>query len=237
MRKITLLLACILVCGLLRAEDEVIMLSQFSVSAEKKENTPPVTIRRTGDFLLLQVQMVNDTRDPEKRRDEIYETIRGIIVAASEVQNLEVSTREMVLNLQNHQVRLEDGSAKQDTSTVELLFRLPLTASDDVAALTSKLRTFSERVKVSGRTEVFPGEIGISVKNPERFRYEVIAKVAEDVRKLKGLFGDGFDILVKGLDQRLQWRRASISELELYLPYSYEVLPSRSIPMVVRESE
>ena len=208
------------------------MLSPFMV-ASAKDSSPPITIRKTGDYLLLQVQMENDTRDPDKRRIEMYDTVKGILAASREVPTLEISTREMVLTVQNYQVRLDDRQDKADTSSVELLFRLPLSAADDVAELTTKLRQFSRRVQVVGRTEVMPGEIGISVKNPERFRYELVGRIADDVKKLKQLFGDNFEILVKGLDQRLQWRRASVSELELYLPYSYEVIPNKAVPLVV----
>lgn len=211
--------------------DEVIVLSPFEVTVA--ERIPPITIRKTADFLLLQVQVVNDTRDPEKRRAEIYDTVRGIIAAAAQVKSLEISTREMTLNLQNFQVRLQENTSKADTSSVELLLRLPLTPADDVAAFTAQLRQFSSRVQVVGRSEVFPGEIGISVKTPERFRYEVVGHIAEDVTKVRQLFGASFDVMVKGLDQRLQWRRVSVSELEIYLPYSYETLPNKALPLIM----
>ncbi len=211
--------------------DDVVILSPFVVA--DYESVPPITVRKTADFLLLQVEVINDTRDPDKRRAEIYDTVRGIIAAATQVPALEVSTREMVLTAQNFQVRLEEHTSKADTSSVELLLRLPLKPADDVAALTARLRQFSGRVQVVGRSEVFPGEIGISVKTPERFRHEVIARIAEDVAKLREQFGGSFDIVVKGLDQRLKWRRASVSELELYLPYSYDVLPNKALPMVM----
>ncbi len=216
--------------------DEVVILSPFEVTAAE-ERIPPVTIRKTADFLLLQVRIVNDTRDPEKRRIELYDTVKGIVATAAEVKSLEISTREMVLNLQNYQVRLAEESGKADTSSVELLFRLPLSATDDVGALTAQLRAFSARVQVVGRSEVFPGEIGISVKTPERFRYELVGHIAEDVQKMKQLFAGSFEILVKGLDQRMAWRRVSVSELELYLPYSYDLLPAKVIPMVVRTED
>lgn len=214
--------------------DEVVILAPFEV-ASAKDSIPPITIRKVADFLLLQVELVNDTRDADKRRDELYETVKGIIGAASRVKSLEISTREMTLSLQNYQVRLDGKTDKADTSTVELLFKVPLGPNDDVVALTAQLRQFSRQVKVVGRTEIFPGEIGISVKTPERFRYEVVEQIAGDVQKMKQLFGASFDILVKGLDQRLHWRRASVSELELYLPYSYDVLPAKGVPFVVRE--
>jgi hypothetical protein len=227
-----LLLAAAVVRG---QDNDVVILSPFVVSTAS-ESIPPITLRKTADFLLLQVQITNDTRDEAKRRDEIYQTVKGIISDAAKVPALEITTREMVLTLQNYQVRLEESSSKADTSSVELLFRLPLKPADDVGALTTQLRQFSKRAVVTGRTEVFPGEIGISVRTPERFRYELIGQIAQDVKKLKELFGDSFDLLVKGLDQRLKWRRASVSELELYLPYSYEVLPSKTLPFVMHES-
>lgn len=231
--KRLLLLALLLGVSSLRAQsDEVIVLSPFEVT--RTESLPPITIRKTADFLLLQVQVVNDTRDADKRREEIYGTIKGIVAAAAKVKSLEISTREMTLTLQNYQVRLDEHSNKADTSTVELLFRLPLTPTDDVAALTAQLRAFTGQVQVVGRSEVFPAEIGISVKTPERFRYEVIGHIAEDVGKVRQLFNGSFELLVKGLDQRLQWRRVSISELEIYLPYSYDVLPNKALPLVVQ---
>lgn len=233
MKRLLLLLALLLGVSSLRAQsDEVIVLSPFEVT--QTESLPPITIRKTADFLLLQVQVVNDTRDADKRREEIYGTIKGIVAAAAKVKSLEISTREMTLTLQNYQVRLDEHSNKADTSTVELLFRLPLTPTDDVAALTAQLRAFTGQVQVVGRSEVFPGEIGISVKTPERFRYEVIGHIAEDVGKVRQLFNGSFELLVKGLDQRLQWRRVSISELEIYLPYSYDVLPNKALPLVVQ---
>ncbi|MBK8478750.1 MAG: hypothetical protein IPL39_21450 [Opitutaceae bacterium] len=229
-----IIIAALVLCSALAKgqSDEVVILSPFEVVGPS-DRIPPVTIRKTADFLLLQVEIVNDTRDPERRRVEIYDTVKGVIAAATQVKALEISTREMGLNLQNYQVRLEEKAGKADTSSVELVFRLPLAASDDVAALTAQLRQFSTRVQMVGRSEVLPGEIGISVKAPERFRYELIGHVADDVQKMKQLFGGSFEILVKGLDQRLQWRRVSVSELELYLPYSYDVLPNKGIPMLV----
>lgn len=229
-----LLFTALLLCtAVARAQDdEVIVLSPFVVSCSE-ERIPPVTIRKTADFILLQVRILNDTRDPEKRRDEIYETVKGIVTAASQIKALEISTREMALNLQNYQVRLDEDSGKADTSSVELLFRLPLKPADDVGALTRQLRDFCSKVRVVGRSEIFPGEIGISVKTPERYRYELVGQIAADVKKTKELFGGSFEILVKGLDQRLRWRRVSVSELELYLPYSFDMLPNKTIPMMV----
>jgi len=54
---------------------------------------------------------------------------------------------------------------------------------------------------------------------------------------MKDLFGDSFEIVVKGLDQRLEWKRKSVSELEFYLPYAYEVFPIKGGTMVMNEKD
>jgi hypothetical protein len=236
MRTLTLLAIITLSLSVrLFADEEVVLLSPFVVASATDKGYPPITVKKTGDYLLLDIQLTNDTRDPERRRAEVYDTIKSILQASTDIPKMEISTAEMVLNTQNYQVRLQDAQAKADTSTVELYLKLPLTASDDVGALTNRLRQFAQKIRIVGRTEVFAGEIGISVKNPERFRYEVISKVAEDVKKMKELFGDSFEIVVKGLDQRLKWQRSSISELEFYIPYTYEVFPVKGSKMLMND--
>ncbi|HZP61168.1 MAG TPA: hypothetical protein VFB27_12665 [Opitutaceae bacterium] len=220
----------------LHAGDEVIVLDQFSVSSgSSAREIPPITVRKPGDFLLLQIQLTNDTRDPDKRRAELYDTIKTILNASAAIEKMEISSVDMILNGQNYQINLQDAQSKSDTSTAELYLKLPLSSTDDVGALTGRLHKFAREIKVVGRTEIFPGEIGISVKNPEKFRTEVIAKVAEDVKKMRELFGDSFEIVVKGLDQRLRWQRVSVSELEFYIPYSYEVFPNRGSKMLIND--
>jgi hypothetical protein len=82
-------------------------------------------------------------------------------------------------------------------------------------------------IRGDGRTEIFTGNLGLSIRNPEKYRYEVVQAVAEDVKKLREAFGDTFEIVVSGLDARLKWERSSVSEIELFLPYRYEVFPSK----------
>jgi hypothetical protein len=228
MMRILVAFALFIFAGALFAQDEVIILSPFEVAAAGERGSPPITVRKTGDFLLLQIQLMNDTRDPEKRRAELYDTIKAILTVSSAIPKMEVASAEMVLNERNYQVELDDTHGKSDSSSVALYLKLPLAATDDVGGLSNRLRLFAQEIRIVGRTEVFAGEIGISVRNPERFRYEVIGKIAEDVRKMRDLFGDSFEIVVTGLDQRLKWNRSSVSELEFYVPYSYEVFPVRA---------
>ncbi|MFT3869378.1 MAG: hypothetical protein QM715_13070 [Nibricoccus sp.] len=227
MIKYLLPLVILLFCGVASAQDEMIVLSPFTVSSDKASTKPPVVLRKRADFLLLEITLANDTREEERRRDEVYATLHGMVTSIPANSKIELFTQEFALTSSNFQIPLVDVESKRDASNATLYAKVPLADGDDAGMLSEKLRTFVRSVKVQGRTEIFTGDIGLSIKNPEKYRYEVIQAIAADVRKLREAFGDTFEITVKGLDARLQWQRTSISDVELYLPFKYELYPVR----------
>jgi len=225
MRKYTLLLLFLGLCGAALAQDEAIVLSPFTVSSDKASTKPPVVLRRRADFLLLQITIVNDTREEEKRRDEVYATLRGMIAGIPADSKIELFTEEFTLTATHFQIPLVDVADKRDASNVTLFAKVPLAEGDDAGVLAERLRRFVRSVKVEGRTEVFTGDIGLIIMIPEKYRYVVVEAIAADVKKLRAAFGDTFEIVVKGLDERLQWQRAGVAEVELFLPFKYELFP------------
>lgn len=225
MRYIRLALIFLAVAPVAPAQDEVIVLSPFVVSAAGETGKPPIVVKKRGDFLLLQISLVNDTREPERRRDEVYTTLATMVRNIPKGSRIELFTEEFTLSTSHFQIPLVDVAQKRDTSTVTLYAKIPLSESDDVGQLGDALRKFVRSIKPDGRTEVFSGDLGLSIRNPEKYRYEVIDAIAADVKRLRSAFGDGFEIVVRGLDSRLQWQRSSVSEVELYLPFTYEVFP------------
>jgi hypothetical protein len=216
----------------LKAQDETIVLSPFLVSSDKASTKPPVVLKRRADFLLLQITVVNDTREEEKRRDEVYATLRGMVSSIPSGSKIELFTEEFTLSATHFQIPLVDVADKRDASNVTLFAKVPLSDGDDAGTLAETLRSFVRSVKVQGRTEVFSGDIGLSIKNPEKYRYEVVQAIAADVKRIREAFGDSFEITVKGLDARLEWQRSSVSEVELFLPFKYEIFPVRAQKVV-----
>ncbi len=222
-------------CASAHASDEVLVLSPFEISSARATEKPPIVIKKRADFLLLEITLVNDTREPERRRDEVYSTLKAMVAQVPAAARIELFTEEFTLTAQNYQIPLAEAQDKRDTSRVTLYAKIPLADSDDVGALSATLRGYVRSIKGDGRTEVFTGDLGLSIKNPERYRYEVVQAIANDVKRLREMFGDGFEITVKGLDARLKWERASISEVELFLPFSYDVFPIKGGKIAVNE--
>ncbi len=232
MPRLHLLVLSLALAATAAAQDEVIMLSPFEVSSVRASEKPPIVIKKRADFLLLQISLINDTRDEQQRRDEVYATLRSMVGGVPAGSKIELFTSEFTLSAGHYQIPLTDVATKRDASSVTLYAKVPLSGSDDVGALAEVLRAYVRGIRGAGRTEIFSGDLGLSIRNPEKYRYEVIQAIAADVKRLRETFGDGFEILVKGLDTRLKWERASVSEVDLFLPFSYEVFPARANAVV-----
>lgn len=191
--------------------------------------SPALALRRTADFVVLQVKVTGDTRDPAKRREEIYAMIRGAIVVAQK-SGVELATGETIvepLTLANYQsLILSDDDDRDDTQAASFLIKSALTQGGDAKAALERIARFVREVPNVGRAEMkTEGELTLSVVNPEQYRGQIVALVAADATGSAGKFGDAYRVQVQGLDRRVQWGRASLSEVFLYLPVSYTIVP------------
>ncbi len=205
---------------------------EIVVTARSAEEARPGTyLRRTGDFILLNVHVVNDTREKEGRKREIYETLRGALASARKDGSIELSVIDagmvIPLRVDSATVTLADG-ARPDTSvtTISVKTRIPAKAADG-QALISKLKDFVSVIKPVGRTQLEPdGDVDISIVGPEQYRAEIVARFAEDTRKVTAALGAEYRVVVQGIDRPVEWNRLGLLDLALYVPYSYVVLPS-----------
>jgi hypothetical protein len=63
------------------------------------------------------------------------------------------------------------------------------------------------------------------VVNPEQYRSAIIDLVARDTAATSAKFGAGYGVEVTGLDKPVQWKRASLTEVQLFLPSNSTTRP------------
>ncbi len=225
MRTVTVaVLAWCLACGIAFGQDEVFMMDDCHASVMIDiDYDPPIALRKTGDFLVLRVKVENDSRDPEARKREMDETLLRLVKAAGLTGRFELHSGEYALTPKNHGLALSEDGSRPDTSYAHLFIKVPLAAEDDVPKLTQELQEFVTAAEVSGRTQLSPGKVGLSVVNPEQYRYELLELIAKDISRLSEIFGGAYGFEVKGLDRRLGVRRVSVTQVELYLKYSFSM--------------
>lgn len=210
------------------AAEEIVVTGIRSSESEM----PGTFLRKTGDFLLLQVEVSNDTREEKGRRDEIYATLRTALAAANRDPAIELSVVDenglvLPLKVDSATVVLRAGN-RPDTSATRISVKtaIPETGANG-QALISKLKDFVSDIKVNGRTTLDPdGDVDISVVAPHRYRDEIIRLYAEDAKKITSALGEDYKVVTTGIDRPVEWVRMGLLELALYVPYKFDVVPS-----------
>lgn len=212
-----------------QALDEIVVTGS---KVDSGQHLPGTFLRKTGDFLLLQVEVRNDTREAEARKEEIYATLRNALAAARRAGDIELSIideDEMVfpLKVDSATVVLRPGD-RPDTSVTRISVKTPIPkAGADGQQLISKLKDFVAAVKATGRTTLSAqGDVVISVVAPHSYRDEIIALYAADAKKVASALGDEYKVVTRGIDRPVRWVRMGLLELALFVPYRYDVLPS-----------
>ncbi len=228
--RILLIIACLIfVAADTYAQDlEEIVVTGSRVGS----SVPGKHLKRPADYLLLRVQIVNDSRDADQREDEIHKTLLAALSTASRNDRIELSSVTdsgfvLPLTKANYQIELDQGQ-RPDTSQAYFRAKSAVPDSlDDGEALVLELKRFVSELKMVGRTEVLvDGDVEISIVNPGQYRAEAIRLFAEDVKDVTGSLGDDYRVIVNGIDKPIEWARAGSLSVAIYIPYEYMVVPT-----------
>ncbi|MEN3746966.1 TonB-dependent receptor [Sphingomonas sp. HF-S3] len=187
-------------------------------------------LRRTADFAVQQVIVISDTVNEEEARKEVYAMTRGAIGLAG-TSGVQLASGEVVVealtpaNYTNLDIG-DDEDDEDDGQAVKFLVKVPLAPGIDARTALSRIEKFLKAVPAVGRAQIKPySELTLSVVNPEQYRTAIIDLIARDTSATSARFGQGYGVEVSGLDRPIQWKRASLTEVHLFLPSSSTVRP------------
>ena len=230
-KRIAVLTLALLGSGAAIAQES---LEEVVVTGSRAEGAaiPGTSLKRPGDFILLMVEVSNDSRDEKTRKSEITETLRALLAAASRDKSIELSVigdnnLVLPLRLDSATLRMVNGK-KADTSEamISVKTRIPATPGNS-SALVAKLRDFVTSIKPVGRTFIDEdGDFEISLVRPSQYRDRVIELFAADVKKVTAALGPDYKVVVNGIDKPIEWVRDGMLEVTIFVPYSYDVLPA-----------
>jgi hypothetical protein len=213
-----------------RGSSEVIVTGIRREADDFDESRPAVGLRRTADFAVLSVTVSGDTRDADKRRDEIYAMIKSALDAAARNQ-VELATSDdgivFPLTLANYRdLGLRSGN-RPDTGEVTILVKTRLGSGTDGAGALQRIERFVKAVPAVGRAEMkATGDLTLSVVAPDQYREAILDLVAADARRVSGKLGAGYGVEIKGLDRPVEWSRGGPTDVFLYVPYNMVVRPA-----------
>jgi hypothetical protein len=189
--------------------------------------TPAVGLKKVADFAIQPVTVTGDTRDSDQRHEEIYQTIRRAIELAGSY-GVQLAFGDVVvepLTLANYRDLTLGTDNRPDTNKVELLVKAPLTGADAKEA-TARIDRFLKAIKPIGRALIAPtDDLSLSVVAPDQYRPEIGRIIAADAAAMAAKFGPDYAVEVRGLNRPVDWTRASLTEVFLYIPYELVIRP------------
>lgn len=189
---------------------------------------PIINLKRTADYSVQVVRIVGDTRETAPRRAEIYAMIEKAIGLAA-THGVELATGDYIvepLTLANYKNLPLMNAGRSDTDQVTFLVKAKLVPGMDAKTALERITNYIKAVPAVGRAEMLPiGGLTLSVVSPDQYRTQIVDLIAADAKAMAAKFGPDYGVEVTGLDRPVEWARASLTEVFLYLPSTYTVRP------------
>lgn len=242
MRKLWIAAALLLAGSPAAAQDDSASVADLSsaeviVTAARRQadgyddRVPVIGLRRLADFAVQEVAIVGDTREAAKRNAEIYAMLKNAIELAQRRGGIELATGELIvepLTLANYKDLLLGSDGRPDTGRASFLVKVRLTDGATAKAAVERIAAFIKDVPTVGRAEIKEtDDLTLSIVKPDQYRGAVADLVAADARDMTRRIGEGYSVEVRGLDRPIEWTRASLTEVFLYVPYGYTILSRR----------
>ncbi|MDT8758657.1 TonB-dependent receptor [Sphingomonas psychrotolerans] len=193
-----------------------------------QRDMPAVGLRRTADFLVQEVVIRGDTRDPKQRAAEIRQMLARAVQMAHQ-HGVELAFGDYILTPLTSDNLGEitlSGDNRPDSEKVTFLVKAPLGGKEGGAAAEKRIDAYVEAVPEVGRAQMDQaGDATLSLVGPDQYRMQIADKVMADARALSEKMGPGYAVTIEGLNMPVLWTRAGASEVLLYVPYKLVIVP------------
>lgn len=194
------------------------------------ESLPGVTVKRQGDFLLMDVIISSDSREYSLRQSEIEKTVDDLLASAKAKKDISVSidANGLIYPLLSSENLPMTGGNRPDTSLTKLVLRTPIPKNvTDIQPLVTKLDLFADTIEGEGRATVeTSGTPDVSIVNPDQYRMDVINAVLDEVDRITKRLGPNYRVIIDGLDERMKSQNTDNINVLFYIPYSYKIVPT-----------
>jgi hypothetical protein len=191
-----------------------------------QQDRPVVGLRRQADAAVLQIAVASDSRDPETRKREIHAILLAALdrAAAAGVDLVTGGFEITPVTKASYQDLPLVSAGRVDTSQATLMVKVKLAGS--ITAAEQRLDAFIKSVPRTGRGTIDKvGGLSLTIVNPDQYRDAIVQLVADNARHYAAMFGPDYAVQASGVDGQVSWSQVSGTEVFLYVPYRYTIVP------------
>uniref|UniRef100_UPI0035CAF7E5 TonB-dependent receptor n=1 Tax=uncultured Sphingomonas sp. TaxID=158754 RepID=UPI0035CAF7E5 len=206
------------------------------VTASRREadgfdaSQPAIGLRRRADFAIQELTITGDTRDEAKRHGEMFDMLRGALAQAAR-DGVQLATGDTVvepLTAGNYRALTLKKDSRPDAEKLTFLVKAPLGPGSEAKAALDRIDAFVKAVPTVGRALMEKSDdLTLSIVAPDQYRPQIVQAVADDARAMATRFGPDYAVEAKGIERPVEWTRAGLTDVLLYIPYQLTVVPKR----------
>lgn len=196
-------------------------------SASRVPNVP-ITVTKRAESLAVSFALANLGDKQERRNSELYGSVESLRAAIDSTPGLRFEHREIRFASGNRS-KLSIGRSGVTSSYAAVLIFADLPEGSDVVKKVKLIRDTVQKATLQGQTKIIDGVVGLYLKNPARYRREILDRIFEDLDALKKSLGAEFEVLPAGLNQPVRTRICSETDIELWIDYSFSIRSIREL--------
>lgn len=190
------------------------------VLASSSQRSVAVALRRRADFAVMPLRVVSRDRDPEQRATDVRDTLKEIAQKAKRNPELEFDPGPVRLSSREGKVLASLSSWASPSSGAQARILVRLADGDrNLFACAELVKDFLAEFETPRRTELHPSSISLAVKDPERFRAQLLDAIGEELAALRKRFAGATSFHLSGLEGPVLVRQADERHVELFINY------------------
>lgn len=207
---------------------EVIVTANRGNARYAQQDRPVVGLRRAADSAVMQVSFSSDSRDVAVRKSEIHAMLAAALDrgTAAGVELVTGNFDVTPVTKANYQELPFVSSGRVDTSQAIVMLKVKMAGS--VNAASQRLSAFIKAVPRNGRGAIEQtGVLTLTIVNPDQYRDAIVKLVADQAKQYAAIFGRDYAAQVTGIDGQVAWSQVSSTDVFLYVPYRFSIVPNR----------
>src|SRR5262245_37174425 len=217
MRTVLLVIALLLPQPVLAGNHSVAIAAGHNSAA-----VPPTKLQMRADYVAVPVTIKSDTKDSVKRIDQVELALRALTGRVK--QHTDLAVRFGAVSLSPREDTKSFSSYEPySTSSAQLYVLGALKPDTTVFTVTKKIHQVVTAIPAIDGTKVILGNTTLGMEDPERFRPQLLGRIAQstaDARKLLGVSGQ---TEIEGLENPVTIMQLNESDVVLFLNYRARV--------------
>jgi hypothetical protein len=193
----------------------------YVVIAFQDSKSTSVSIIKQADYLSVPLTISSKQKDPNIRFSEMSDTQKRILHEIDKKPDIILKKGPITLSPRPTSKFASYSYGRPSEAQFNIL--VGLKDCDDVYSCAGRIRKLIDTIEMPGRSYASLGQAQLAVENPEKYRKDILDKIAQDINFLKSTMGTKDKASITGLERPVLVRQVDDKNVELFINYNLTI--------------